>query len=130
MRFSIIIPAHNAEYFIGRAIDSILNQGFQDYEIIVVFDRCEDGTERVVQSYWADHPKQISWQYTNAGGVYITATITLQVTAVPAGASMRWTERMSISMFSSAIKWMPTTIRAITIIPWYSRFREKTVVPV
>ena len=69
MRFSIIIPAHNAEYFIGQAIDSILNQGFSDYEIIVVFDRCEDGTERVVQSYWADHPKQISWQYTNAGGV-------------------------------------------------------------
>lgn len=36
MRFSIIIPAHNAEYFIGRTIDSILNQGFSDYEIIVV----------------------------------------------------------------------------------------------
>ena len=52
MRFSIIIPTRDAEYFVGRAIESVLNLYFMDYAIIVVFDRCEDGTEKVVQKYW------------------------------------------------------------------------------
>ncbi len=44
MRFSIIIPAHNAAGFIGRAIDSVTAQDFTDYELIVVADKCTDET--------------------------------------------------------------------------------------
>ena len=36
MKFSIIIPTKNRHDFIQKAIDSILNQDFTDYEIIVV----------------------------------------------------------------------------------------------
>ena len=39
MRFSMIIPAHNAREFIGRAVDSVLMQDFTDYELIVVADK-------------------------------------------------------------------------------------------
>lgn len=53
--FSIIIPMYNREKFIARALDSCLNQDFQDYEIIVVDDGSVDGSVAVVQSY--DDPR-------------------------------------------------------------------------
>ena len=44
MRFSIIIPAHNAEGHISNALESIKEQSFKDYELIVVCDSCKDKT--------------------------------------------------------------------------------------
>ena len=51
MKFSIIIPAHNSEQFIRKALDSIKSQVYTDYECIVVCDACTDKTEQVVRSY-------------------------------------------------------------------------------
>ena len=48
-RVSVIIPAYNAASFIGEAIESILAQSFQDFEIIVVDDGSTDGTAEVVK---------------------------------------------------------------------------------
>ena len=45
--FSIIIPAHNAEYRICRMIKTIHDQTFTDYEIIVVADKCKDDTAKM-----------------------------------------------------------------------------------
>lgn len=46
--FSVIIPAYNAENFIKNAIDSVLSQTIEDFEIIVVNDGSNDSTENVV----------------------------------------------------------------------------------
>lgn len=51
MRFSIIIPAHNAEDRIRRMLDSIKMQTFTDYELIIVCDACEDNTAKVAREY-------------------------------------------------------------------------------
>lgn len=51
MRFSIIIPAHNSEDYIVNALDSIREQTFTDYELIVICDSCTDDTELVAKSY-------------------------------------------------------------------------------
>ena len=51
MKFSIIIPAHNAENHIKKALDSISYQTYKDYELIVVCDRCTDNTEQIVRQY-------------------------------------------------------------------------------
>ena len=50
-KFSIIIPAHNAEEHGIRAFESIKMQSFKDYECIVVCDSCTDRTEEVAKSY-------------------------------------------------------------------------------
>ncbi len=49
--FSVIIPAYNAEKFIKRSIDSVINQSVCDFEIIIVNDGSTDDTIKVVKQY-------------------------------------------------------------------------------
>ena len=49
--FSVLVTAHNAEGFIRKGLDSIRDQSFQDFELIVVCDKCTDGTADVVSEY-------------------------------------------------------------------------------
>jgi glycosyltransferase involved in cell wall biosynthesis len=48
---SVIIPVYNGERFLSQTLDSILNQTFQDFEIIVVNDGSQDCTPQVLQPY-------------------------------------------------------------------------------
>lgn len=51
MKFSVIIPAHNEEAVISKALDSVKAQSFTDYECIVVCDACTDKTADIAKSY-------------------------------------------------------------------------------
>ncbi len=48
---SVIIPAYNHERFVGSAIDSVLNQTCDDFELIIVNDGSTDNTEAVIKGY-------------------------------------------------------------------------------
>ena len=50
-KFSIIIPAHNAEEHGLKAFHSIKSQRYKDYECIVVCDACEDMTAELAMSF-------------------------------------------------------------------------------
>jgi len=49
MLFSIVIPAYNSEKFIKRCLESVIEQDFDDYEIIVVNDGSTDKTSDIVR---------------------------------------------------------------------------------
>jgi glycosyltransferase involved in cell wall biosynthesis len=50
---SVVIPAYNAETFLAEAIDSVLAQGHDTLEVIVVDDGSTDGTAGVARGYGA-----------------------------------------------------------------------------
>lgn len=50
-KFSVVIPAYNQQEFIGAAIQSVLDQTFTDFEVIVVNDASPDHTEEVVMQF-------------------------------------------------------------------------------
>lgn len=50
---SVIVPTHNGADRIRRLLDSIVVQSFKDYELLVVCDRCTDGTADVAREYGA-----------------------------------------------------------------------------
>lgn len=56
MRFSIIIPAYNAEAFLPRCLDSIFSQEFDDYEVIVINDGSTDNTASILEESSSKHP--------------------------------------------------------------------------
>ena len=48
---SILMPAYNAEKFIGAAIKSILKQTFADFELVIINDGSIDNTEEIIKSF-------------------------------------------------------------------------------
>jgi glycosyltransferase involved in cell wall biosynthesis len=51
---SVVIPAYNAASYVCGAIDSVLRQSHQDFEILIVDDGSTDNTHKVVQPYLSD----------------------------------------------------------------------------
>lgn len=50
-KFSIIIPVYNVEKYIKKCIDSIMNQSFKDFEVIVVNDGTPDNSIELIKDY-------------------------------------------------------------------------------
>ena len=66
--FSIIIPAYNAQDYIENCIKSILEQNFQNYEIIIIDDGSTDDTLKIIASY-AQACDNIIFSHKENGGI-------------------------------------------------------------
>lgn len=65
---SIIVPAYNIESYIGRCIESIINQEHKELEIIIVNDGSNDKTGEIIEQY-AMKDKRIIPIHKENGGV-------------------------------------------------------------
>ena len=48
---SVIMPAYNSGLFISKAIDSVINQTYIDWELLIVDDCSTDNTAEIVSDY-------------------------------------------------------------------------------
>ena len=55
MLFSIVLPTYNRAPFLPKAIESILEQTYSDWELIIVDDGSTDNTKHVVEKYLSDN---------------------------------------------------------------------------
>lgn len=51
MKLSVIMPAFNAEEYISEAIESVLDQDFEDFELIIVNDGSTDDTLNIIEDF-------------------------------------------------------------------------------
>jgi len=65
-RVSIIIPTYNRETLILKALESIFNQTYQDFEILIVDDASTDNTEQVIKEL--NHPQVRYFKLDKNGG--------------------------------------------------------------
>lgn len=54
-QISVILPVYNVEKYIERCLDSILNQSFNDIEIVCVDDASPDDSAKILKRYAARH---------------------------------------------------------------------------
>jgi glycosyltransferase involved in cell wall biosynthesis len=48
---SVLLPVYNGQAYLRQAIDSILNQSYQDFELVIVNDGSSDSSVDIVSSY-------------------------------------------------------------------------------
>lgn len=68
---SVIIPNYNHSLYLQERIDSVLEQSFQDFEVIILDDQSTDNSKNVIEQY-RNHLKvsQIIYNETNSGSTF------------------------------------------------------------
>ena len=68
-KLSIIVPVYNAEKYLEKCLDSLVNQTVDDYEIILIDDRSTDGSLSILERYQENYPDKIRviQNYVNSG---------------------------------------------------------------
>jgi glycosyltransferase involved in cell wall biosynthesis len=64
---SVVVPNFNYGHFLQECIESVLDQNFPDYEVIVVDDNSEDNSREIVRGYVSRYPDRISLLHNSAG---------------------------------------------------------------
>ena len=54
---SVIVPTFNLEKYIKECVDSVLNQSFKNFEIILVDDGSDDDTKKIIK-YYIEHEEK------------------------------------------------------------------------
>ncbi len=62
---SVVVPTFNRAKIVPKAIDSVLQQTYKDYEIIVIDDGSTDNTKAVLRNY----DDKIVYRYKENGGI-------------------------------------------------------------
>ncbi len=75
-KISVIIPLYNHEKYINEAVYSVLEQTFSDFELIIINDGSNDGSEEVVKKI---KDKRIKYYYHENKGAHNTINIGIKL---------------------------------------------------
>ena len=69
IKFSVIMPCYNSEQYVKKAIDSILNQTYGNWELIAVNDGSADSSFKLLEkaSFQDERIRVIPTEHQNAG---------------------------------------------------------------
>lgn len=60
---SIVVPVYNVEKYIVKCLDSIMNQDYQNFEIVLVNDGSTDNSVKIINDYFEN--KDVIWKLIN-----------------------------------------------------------------
>ena len=62
MMFSVILPTYNRAKFIEEAINSVLNQEYSNWELIIIDNFSEDNTQQIVEKFKDSRIKYVKYK--------------------------------------------------------------------
>lgn len=68
-KVSVIVPVYNVEEYIDKCLDTLTNQTFKDYELIIINDGSPDNSESIILDYQKKYPKLIKYYKKENGGL-------------------------------------------------------------
>lgn len=67
-KVSVVIPSYNCVKYLPSAIDSVLEQTYKDFEIVVIDDGSTDNTREVVEKYTRKYSEKVKYFYQSNKG--------------------------------------------------------------
>lgn len=68
-KFSIIVPVYNVEKYLNNCLDSIINQTYKNFEVIIVNDGSPDNSQKIIDKYANKYPDKIKSYIKKNGGL-------------------------------------------------------------
>ncbi|MGN1327952.1 MAG: glycosyltransferase [Clostridia bacterium] len=78
-KVSVIIPVYNSEKYIEKCLDSVLNQTYKNFEIIVINDGSKDNSKEILERYEKEYPNIIRHIEQENRGVAKTRNYGIQI---------------------------------------------------
>lgn len=69
-KVSVIIPNYNHAPYLRQRIDSVLNQTYQDFEVIILDDCSRDNSREIIKEYTNNPRIKIAFNESNSGSVF------------------------------------------------------------
>lgn len=60
-KVSVIVPVYNGENLLSQAIESVLSQTFQDFEILIIDDGPSDQSPNIIKQYEEQYPEKVKY---------------------------------------------------------------------
>lgn len=102
LNFSVVIPLHNKAPHICRAVDSVLNQDFPAFEVIIVDDASSDGGDQLLKRY-TDPRLHIYRRASPSAGGYAARNLGIEK------AKGQW-----IAFLDADDEWLPSHLRKLS----------------
>ena len=67
VKYSFVVPVYNTEKYLKKCLDSLVNQTFEDFEIIIVNDGSTDNSKNIIDDYLKKYKNIILLDQKNAG---------------------------------------------------------------
>ena len=68
-KISVIVPVYNTEKYLKKCLDSIVNQTYQDIEVIIVNDGSTDNSKKITDEYITKFPEKVKCINKENGGL-------------------------------------------------------------
>jgi len=69
-KVSVIVPNYNHERFLEKRIQSVLDQTYQDFELIILDDASPDNSKQVIENFLGDQRIRTIYNQTNSGSTF------------------------------------------------------------
>src|SRR6266852_6763107 len=70
-KVSVIVPNYNHSRYIGQRIESVLNQTYPDFELLILDDMSPDNSREIIERYRQNPRVRIEYNDRNSGNTYL-----------------------------------------------------------
>lgn len=71
VKVAVIVPNYNHARFLPQRIESVLNQTYADFELLILDDMSSDGSRDIIERYRSDHRVRVEYNDENSGSTYL-----------------------------------------------------------